>query len=60
MALEQHIETLKKRHAELDTKIRAETARPLPDDLLLHHLKAEKLVVKDSISQLMGGYQVAA
>jgi hypothetical protein len=55
MALEQHLDTLRKRHAELDTRIRTEEARPYPDDIVLHKWKAEKLGIKDTIVQLMMG-----
>ncbi len=60
MALAQRIESLKKRHSELDTLIRAETAHPASDDLVLHRLKAEKLSIKDDLYQLMSGNRQAA
>lgn len=52
MALEQHLETLKKRHTELELRILAEYARPAPDTRILHQLKRQKLSLKDDISRL--------
>lgn len=52
MALEQHLETLKKRHMEIDLRILAEHARPSPDGRVLSQLKRQKLVLKDDISRL--------
>ncbi len=55
MALEQRIESLKKRHTEIDLKLLAEEARPAPDDGVLHQLKWQKLCLKDEMSRLMTG-----
>jgi len=55
MALEQRIASLQKRHTEIDMKILAETARPLPDTDILHDLKRQKLGIKDSIERLLNG-----
>lgn len=52
MALQEHIESLRKRHLEFDIKIQTEASRPFPDDVLLHQLKAEKLRIKDTIAEL--------
>ena len=52
MALEQHLETLKKRHTEIDLKILAENARPSPDAKFLSQLKRQKLILKDDINRL--------
>ncbi len=60
MALYEHVESLKKRHSEYDLKIQAESSRPFPDDVLLHHLKAEKLKIKDTIAELEGTLVKAA
>lgn len=49
MSLTQRIETLRKRHAELDTMLWEEEHRPLPDIVKLHHFKREKLFLKDRI-----------
>ncbi len=52
MALEQRIQSLRQRHAELDLLILAETARPIPDTVRLHQLKSEKLNTKDEVARL--------
>lgn len=52
MALEQHLETLRKRHMEIDLRILAERSRPAPDERVLGHLKKQKLVLKDDINRL--------
>lgn len=53
MALAQRLESLVKRHADVDVRILAENSRPLPDVALLRRLKKEKLSLKDGISFLM-------
>ncbi len=60
MALENHIDSLKKRHARLDQMIREEEAHPGADDLNLHRLKSQKLSLKDEIERLLHGQRVAA
>lgn len=60
MALHEHIESLRKRHSEFDQKIETESSRPFPDDVLLHHLKAEKLRIKDTIAELETALEKAA
>ena len=57
MALEQRIESLRKRHTEIDLRLMAEEARPAPDDILLHQLKCQKLNLKDEMSKLMGSQE---
>ncbi len=52
MALEQRIQSLRKRKAELDLQIHDETVRPSPDTIRLHRLKSEKLCMKDELSRL--------
>lgn len=42
---------LQAKHAELEAKLDAETARPLPDDDLIHRLKKLKLQIKDQLVQ---------
>lgn len=53
MALEQRIQSLRKRHAELETRILAELARPISDTVQLHQLKKEKLNLKDEEARLL-------
>jgi len=52
MALEQRIQSLRKRKAELDLQILAENARPAPDSVRLHRLKSEKLGMNDELFRL--------
>jgi len=46
------LEALKQRHASLDTVIAEEEIRPLPDDIVIHDLKRQKLAIKDEIARL--------
>ena len=52
MSLTDHIQTLRDRHAGLDTQIEKETRRPCPDTVALTKLKLQKLRLKDEIDQL--------
>ncbi len=53
MALYDHIESLKTKHAELETLIAQETARPQPDNSMVAGLKKQKLRIKDELSRLV-------
>lgn len=50
--IEDQLQSLKSKHSQLDTELRKEQDRPLPDDLAINRLKREKLAVKDEISRL--------
>lgn len=50
MAMQQHLEALREKHASLEQAIEEESLRPQPDDGRLHELKREKLKIKDEIS----------
>jgi hypothetical protein len=52
MSLIQRIETLRKRHSEVDHLLQDEEHRPLPDVVRVHQFKREKLKIKDEISKL--------
>lgn len=52
MSLQDRIDALKAKHAELDAELEAEENRPHPDDLHAAELKKQKLRVKDEISAL--------
>ncbi len=52
MSLESRIESLKGRHASLESRISVEDGRPRPDDEALHRLKLEKLKLKDELERL--------
>jgi hypothetical protein len=60
MALEQRLDSLKKRHAQVDLMIMAEEAHPIPDPILLHQLKRQKLNLKDEMASLLNGQRQAA
>jgi hypothetical protein len=52
MSLQARIESLKDRHASLETKISDEDHRPKPDDFVLSRLKVEKLKLKEEMERL--------
>ncbi|MBR9972073.1 YdcH family protein [Magnetospirillum sulfuroxidans] len=49
MSLQDRIESLRARHAALDTAIESETRRPLPDESQIADLKRKKLRIKDEL-----------
>lgn len=52
MSLQSRIESLKGRHASIDSRILDEDGRPKPDTQTLARLKAEKLRVKEEMERL--------
>jgi hypothetical protein len=52
MNLQSHIEALKGRHANLESRIAAEDRRPRPDDAALARMKVEKLRLKEEMERL--------
>lgn len=46
-----HMSALQLKHAELETQLETENARPFPDDDLIHRIKKQKLQIKDMIMQ---------
>lgn len=52
MALAQRIESLKKRHTEIESQIHLEESRPARDETKLQSLKKEKLTIKEEIAKL--------
>lgn len=52
MSLQSRIESLKGRHATLDTRIIDEDKRPQPDAQTLTRLKSEKLRLKEELERL--------
>jgi hypothetical protein len=54
MSVQLRLETLKERHASLESQIATEEQRPRPDDVALSRLKLEKLRLKDEIERLRG------
>ena len=54
MSLQSRIETLKDRHASLETRIADEDHRPQPNGEALSRLKVEKLRLKEEMEKLRG------
>lgn len=52
MNLQSRIESLKDRHATLETRIAEEDGRPRPDNGVLNRLKLEKLRLKEEMERL--------
>lgn len=44
-----HLQALRSKHQQLDEKIHEEMGHPIPDSLVLKHLKQKKLAIKDEI-----------
>ena len=59
MSHEGRIDSLKSRHAAIDSQIASEGARPRPDEVALHKLKIEKLHVKEELEKLRNGTHAA-
>jgi hypothetical protein len=45
-------QSLKAKHAALESQISEEERRPLPDTALLHELKRQKLKIKDELQKI--------
>ena len=54
MSLQSRIESLKTRHASLESRITDEDHRPRPDSDALARLKLEKLRLKEEMDRLRG------
>lgn len=52
MPLSARIESLRKRHAEIDSQLQHEESRPSQDEAKIAKLKREKLNLKDEITRL--------
>ena len=57
MPMQEHIESLRSKHARLEALIEEELHRPLPDQGVISRLKKEKLKIKEQIEQLRGTTQ---
>lgn len=55
MSLQDRIESLKARHAALDSAIQMEARRPLPDEAQIADLKRQKLRIKDELTRWSAG-----
>lgn len=49
------ISVLRAKHAELEARLERETGRPLPDDIVIHDIKREKLAIKDELARIAPG-----
>jgi hypothetical protein len=52
MTMQDHVQSLRSKHAVLERQIDDEMHRPLPDQTILTRLKREKLRIKDEIARL--------
>ena len=50
MSLQDRIESLKAKHAALETAIEDEARRPFPDNMAIGSMKRQKLVIKDELA----------
>jgi hypothetical protein len=57
MALMHRIESLKKRHAEIDVRLHAETSHLAQDEDLIRRLKCQKLSLKDEMKRLLSSFE---
>lgn len=51
MAMQEHVDSLRTKHARLEQQIHDEMNRPLPDPTMLSRLKKEKLRIKEEIER---------
>ena len=56
MSLDSRIESLKGRHATLETRIHDEDGRPQPNQDMLSRLKIEKLHLKEEMERLKSSH----
>lgn len=49
MSLQDRIESLKVKHANIETELESVESRPHPDDVALAALKKQKLAIKDEL-----------
>ena len=52
MSLEDRVKTLKEKHQDLEKVLEVEENRPMPDNIVIHDLKRQKLAIKDEIARL--------
>jgi hypothetical protein len=54
MPMQEHVESLRSKHARLEELIQEELHRPLPDQGVISRLKKEKLRIKEQIERIRG------
>ncbi len=52
MSLDDHMKSLRNKHANLERVLEEETSRPLPNSSILHDIKCQKLAIKDELEKL--------
>ena len=52
MSLEDRVKTLQGKHQDLEKILEDEENRPMPDNIVIHDLKRQKLAIKDEIVRL--------
>lgn len=52
MSLEDRVKTLQEKHEDLEKVLEQEVNRPLPDNIVVHDIKRQKLAIKDEIVRL--------
>lgn len=52
MSVEGHIESLQRKHAELESKLLEAERHPSTDETVIHNIKREKLKIKDELAKL--------
>ncbi len=52
MPMQEHVESLRSKHARLEELIEEELHRPLPDQGVISRLKKEKLRIKEQIERI--------
>lgn len=55
MSVQEHVESLRNKHAHLEHLIDEELHRPMPDQTAVSRLKKEKLRIKEEIERLRQG-----
>ena len=53
MSMDDHVDSLRNKHARLEQLIDDEQHRPLPDQVTVSRLKKEKLRIKEEIERLV-------
>ncbi len=60
MPLTARIESLRKRHTEIEKQLNLEESRPAQDEVKINKLKRDKLALKDEIAKLEAEQKKAA
>ena len=55
MTIDARLDTLGRKHAELETQLHQEMRHPALDDVKVHDIKRRKLAIKDEMTTLTNG-----